>query len=238
MQGIRNIIAEALDIDIRRHSKHDPLRMIARVLALCKINAVIDVGANEGQFALGIRKSGYSGEIHSFEPLEEVFRTLSRNAKKDPRWHTYMLALGNRWGQAEINVSSSTSASSLLNMLPCHEKLYPHAFYTGREKIKISKLDHALKKIPYTGKNLFLKIDTQGFELEVLRGASQTMKDVSVVCVEICFVPLYENAPTFIQLHTFFLNRGFVIYSILPGDYDKDGKLVFADFIFIKKTLF
>src|SRR5664279_3594242 len=85
-----------------------------KIMNQFKVDHIIDVGANEGQFAIGMRKLGYEGLISSFEPLNGVFRLLKENSKRDPKWQTINLALGSKDEQLEINVSENTVSSSFL----------------------------------------------------------------------------------------------------------------------------
>ena len=88
-------LANYFGYELIKTKKHPTLA--THMLALIKernIDAVIDVGANEGQFAINLRKSGFTGVIHSFEPTSEAYNKLKNNAEDDNNWFTHNQALG------------------------------------------------------------------------------------------------------------------------------------------------
>ena len=103
----------------------DRLKRNAMARRLCllghhKIDLVLDVGANTGQYALSLRRSGWRGAVASFEPLQSAYRLLARRAQKDGAWTAHRLALGDRNTTKVLHVSGDSRASSLLPILPAH----------------------------------------------------------------------------------------------------------------------
>ncbi len=140
------------------------------------IDLLIDVGANSGQYAQTIRSLGYDGYIYSYEPLIEAFEKLKIVSDDDFKWKSFNVALGNFDGKAEINVALNSQSSSLLNMLPSHIKSAPESIYTRKELINVRKLDTIFEQGTFDkGENLFLKVDTQGFEKKVLEGGMNSI---------------------------------------------------------------
>ena len=131
------------------------------------------------------------GRIISFEPLSEAHVKLVKNSRKDHGWIVApRMALGNKDGKNRINISANCSSSSVLDMLDAHVDGAPESVYVNSEEVRIAKLDTI--KSDYIGKenNIFLKIDVQGFEYQVLEGAKKTLLSVQGMEVE-----LYPERP-------------------------------------------
>jgi FkbM family methyltransferase len=157
-------------------------------------DSVIDVGANQGQFAEYIRTQiQFKRKIFSFEPLSSAYAVLRAKASKDPNWITNNFALGAIESKQEINISGNSFSSSLLNMLPSHIKSAPTSKYIDKEWVDIKTLDSIFDVTTQLGRNNYLKIDTQGFEKQVLIGAKNSIHLFSAIQLEISLVPLYEE---------------------------------------------
>ena len=154
------------------------------------IDLILDVGANLGFFALAMRQKGYAGRIWSFEPVAYVFETLATKASADPLWQVSRLALGSEPGEAEINVLGSHTMSSLLEPTEL-AKAYNPGGETRRERVQVETLDRVLADDPAS--DIFLKLDVQGFEKEVLAGAAETLERCCALQVELPIEPLYEG---------------------------------------------
>jgi FkbM family methyltransferase len=205
-------------------------------LASLNISLVIDVGANTGQFGSEIREKGYLDSIYSFEPLIEAHKVLLRNTTRDKKWKIHpRCAIGDFVGEIDINVAGNSYSSSIKEMLPSHISAAPDSTPIGSHKADIITLDSLLDTWKNHKGNIFLKIDTQGFELEVLRGASETLKLVTAVQLELSIIELYEDQALYGYFFNFFESRGFRLYQLIPGFLDpKDGQLLQFDAIFKK----
>lgn len=206
-----------------------------RLLASRNISLVLDVGANSGQYASRLRSAGYTGRIVSFEPLTAAFSDLERNSAKDPKWEVRRLALGDTDGEAEINIAGNSYSSSLLEMGERHLQSAPESAYVGTEQILEAKLDSIWSEIPRDGEIVFMKLDVQGFEMAVLRGAKTSLEQVTGVQAELSLVPLYEGAPTYLELISYLGERGFRLAGLEAGHDDREtGEMLQADGIFIR----
>lgn len=197
---------------------------------------VLDVGANIGQFAHGLREAGYRGRIVSFEALPDVHAELSRVASRDPQWTVApCAALGSASGVAEMNVAGNVASSSLLSMLPAHASAAPESVYVRRDQVKIVRLDElAASILPPTG-DVYLKIDTQGYEREVLAGATGLLPRVTAMQLELSLVPLYEGAPLFMEMIQLAERLGFELFNVAPGFRDdRIGRLLQMDGFFVR----
>jgi FkbM family methyltransferase len=211
----------------------------ARILeffSIYKIDTVLDIGANIGQFAMGLRESGYKGHIISFEPLSKAYSHLLINSKNDPNWIiATRMAIGNEKGKKTINVSGNFVSRSILKMTNTHIKGAPKSAYIGSEEIYIDKLDNVVGNYLGNGENVFIKIDVQGYESQVLKGATDILSKTKGIQIELSLVPLYENQLLFIDILNYITNLGFELYDILPGFRDKQsGKLLQFDGIFFR----
>jgi FkbM family methyltransferase len=201
-----------------------------------KINKVFDIGASTGNYALTMRKFGFEGEIISFEPLSKSFNILKQNANNDKNWKAINIALGNSDEETYINIAGNFDSSSLLEMLPDHLNSAPESLYLGKEKIKINKLDTIFNKYYKKDDCVYIKIDTQGFEKQVLEGAEKSLTTIKGLQLEMSIIPLYEGGILFLEMISFLNSNGFDLYSIENGFYDKDtGQLLQFDGIFFKK---
>lgn len=182
-----------------------------------RIDLVLDVGANSGQFGLDLRNSGFSGQIVSFEPLSAAHAELTRAAAVDPKWTVApRTAVGASRGETEINIAGNSYSSSLLPMLDRHLEGAPNSAYSGREKCPILCLDDFLDEHFPDHSPIGLKIDTQGYEQFVLQGIERHLDRVKVVVLEMSLTPLYGNAASMEQLHRWLTTRGLVCVGIHP----------------------
>jgi len=209
----------------------------AKMMNYNDIRTVIDVGANRGDYAGELRESGFQGRIISFEPVASAFQLTSARAAADPSWEAFNFAVGATPGTLEINVASHTAgSSSLLPMLQTHQDNAPDIHYVGKQKIEVVTLDNALAGKLDTAGPLLLKVDTQGYEAQVLRGASTILPHVRLIECELSFVPLYEGQPTFKQMMELIDSLGFEPVNFEPGFVAADsGYCLQLDGLFARK---
>jgi FkbM family methyltransferase len=178
---------------------------------------VVDIGANRGQFALDVLSVLSDVEVLSFEPLKSEFRILERVLQSESRAHLRNQALGSSSGEAVVHVARAADSSSLLSITPAQAATFPGTDEVRQERVNISTLE----KVMTTGefKSLFrepalLKVDVQGYELEVLRGAGDWLRRFSWIYVEISFVELYERQPLAYEVIRFLDSAGFVLSDL------------------------
>jgi FkbM family methyltransferase len=198
------------------------------------IGTVLDVGANAGQYAQRLRASGYTGKIVSFEPLSGAFAALERAAASDPRWHVRRLALSDADGEAEINIAANSWSSSLLDMGERHLESAPESAYVGTERTATVRLDTIWNDVVGPGERPFLKLDVQGLEMHVLRGAAAHLSRLAGVQAELALVHLYEGDSSWRDVVEHLEARGFELAGLEPGFEDpKTGRMLQADGIFL-----
>ena len=234
-----NIINKLLQVVGVQIKKYPPLDFRRRLSLIQnhRINKILDIGANSGIYGLEMRKAGYSDMIISFEPLSEAFNKLVKNSSKDEYWQIFNYAIGDFDGEASINISKNSVSSSILEMLPLHYENEKNAGYINNEKIKILKLDTVFNNFYQSGDSVFVKIDTQGYEKNVLQGALNSIPRISGLQLELSLVPLYEGSSQYMEMIDYINSLGFTLYSIENGFYDsKSGRLLQIDGIFFRES--
>lgn len=200
------------------------------------VSLLIDVGANTGIYGKEMRELGYQNKIVSFEPLSDAFIKLKQNASKLGNWDVFNFALGNENTTIEINVSQNSHSSSILNILDEHTNAEATASYVGKQQIEVKTLDSISSGLDFaTHKEVYLKIDTQGFEMNVLNGARESLKYINTIQLEMSLKPLYQGQALYDELFKFFWNNGYSLIDIDPGFADsKNGILLQFDATFRK----
>lgn len=202
------------------------------------VDLVFDVGANTGQFARQIRGAGFKGRIVSFEPLSEAHRQLTATAAKDPLWSVHeRCALGDQTGTAELNVAGNSVSSSVLTMTATHSTAAPGSAYVGQERAAMFTFDSIARQYLAGARSPFLKIDTQGFEWQVLAGARDALPLIRGVLCELSLVVLYEGQHLWRELIDRLEADGFVLWGLQPGFMDQHGRNLQTDAIFFRERL-
>jgi FkbM family methyltransferase len=194
----------------------------------------LDIGANSGQFARELRQDiGYIGRIVSFEPLGEAFKSMQAHANGDPRWETFNFALGDVEEKREINIAGNSLSSSFLDILPSHLIAAPESKYIGKEVIEVRRLDSIFDLVCKNAKNIYMKIDTQGFESKVLKGAAMSLQRIDTIQMEMSLVPLYGTELLFDEMCIVMREKGYTLVAIENGFSVPDtGQLLQIDGIF------
>jgi FkbM family methyltransferase len=233
------LIARGVSLEVPRYfSERAWKRQFVNQLKSRQVDAVLDVGANSGQYAMGLRKRGYKGRIVSFEPLAGPFSDLQNNAAKDPLWDCRRYALGDVDGTISINVAgNSGESSSVLPMLKSHQDVFPAANYVGAEEVPIHRLDAVVPEVLRPADRIFLKIDVQGFEKQVLAGSRSTVSDrCAGMQLELSFLPLYEGGMLIREALDLAYSMGFTLTGMLPCFTDiRNGRMLQADGIFFRE---
>jgi FkbM family methyltransferase len=200
------------------------------------IDTILDVGANRGQYAMETRQNGFQGEIISFEPLQEAFSKLTKNLEGDPLWKGHKFGLGDQHDFLTINVANNLASSSFLPMNENHLEAAPTIHFSGEEKVEVKTIDDIWGDLSLGGKKILLKIDTQGFEFNVLKGAVGALaKDIQGVQLEMSLTEVYTGEKTYIDLINFLQGYGFRLYSVEPGlSNNTTGELLQMDGIFFR----
>jgi len=198
------------------------------------IRTVLDVGANVGKFTKMISKILSNVNIHSFEPLADCYKELIENTKHLDNINYFNFALGEKESESIIYHNEFTPSSSILKMKDLHKKIFPETTHSFNEIIQIRDLDGVNDEINWIQKTL-MKIDVQGFEMSVLRGANSSLNKIDIIIIETIFLELYKNQARFDDIYNFLVERNFSY----QGNFDqmkdpKSGRIIYADAIFIR----
>jgi FkbM family methyltransferase len=190
---------------------------LRRVLNKLSIDCVFDVGANHSQFGNRLRDIGFEGWIVSFEPVRSAFEDLSKCAAARPPWRVFQYALGSKDGQAEINVSETDELTSFFTSLG-PTKTLPGNRVVRRETVELRRLDSIFDECVAgaAARRYYLKLDTQGYDLEVLRGADGVLDKILGAQTEVSFVPIYKDMPGYLESLKEFESRGFSVVDFMP----------------------
>ena len=186
------------------------LTHLKQLIRLQNINCVLDVGANIGQFASELRGIGFKGLIVSFEPVRSEFSRLRGSFLSDPLWRGFQVALGEKSGSAKINVIPQlTVMSSLLETTTKWRDVVT-------EDIELKRLDEifdtAVRDLP--SPRVLLKMDTQGYDLNVFAGAQGCISLIHALQSELSVVPLYKKMPHYLEALAVYERADFELFNL------------------------
>jgi FkbM family methyltransferase len=201
------------------------------------IKTIFDIGANEGQFALEVKRFLPAVNLYSFEPLKDVYEQLLKNTRSLETCYSANIALGDINGQKKIKRSEFSPSSSLLEMNNIHRDNFPYTARTWEEEIEIRRLDDFVSTEHIVIESeLLIKLDVQGYEDRVIRGGIDTFRQARVVISEVSFQPLYKGQLVFDELYSILKGIGYFCQGFYEIEYDlKTGIPLFADGIFTKE---
>lgn len=202
------------------------------------INKILDIGANTGQFVNVMRNIGFEKKIFSFEPLSDAYAQIQRKAENDNNWDCFNFALGEQEKTLQINIAGNSYSSSILQMLPIHESYDMQSKYIGVESISVKTLDSIFTNLCFPADNIYAKIDTQGYEKEVLNGAKKSLSNVLILQLELSLQQLYKDEPLFDEIYNQMTQQGFEILTFENGISDfNSGRLMQVDVLFLNRKL-
>ena len=209
-RGLRRL---GVDVTLRRPTLVDLLRQR-------RVDVVLDVGANEGQFGRGLREWGWRGRVVSFEPLPAAFGPLAARAAADGRWDAVPLALGDAPGTATLHVSELAVFSSLRRPLQAARDFDGRARTVGAVDVPVERLDAVFDAHVGPGERAFLKVDTQGHEWAVLDGAAGVLDRVEGVQLELGPSALYDGERPAPEVIARMAGAGFRVAQVHPVVFD------------------
>jgi len=201
-----------------------------------RIETVIDVGANAGQFARLLRERiAYRGRIISIEPLPDAFAGLQAKAAGDDRWSVLNLALGDADTVLPLNIAGNSGSSSILPMLDRCVQSAPRSAYVGSVEVPVRRLDSLPELRTAAAERCLLKMDAQGYEHRILQGAASVIDGLSLIYLESSLVPLYDGELLIEEMIAYLRQRRFVPVDISRGYSDRvSGQQLQADILFAR----
>jgi FkbM family methyltransferase len=224
-----------LDLRIIRGVYNEHAQLVT-LLNYHKCNLVFDIGANTGKFGSQLYSLGWNGRLVSFEPLALAYSQLVANSKRWPLWTVHQrCAIGDIATKVNINIAGNSESSSILNMQQRHRDLAPDSSYIATEEVSVVPLDSCLAQYAKPNDRLFLKIDTQGFEWQVLDGAASALALCKGLQIELSTESLYQDQRLDRDLFNRLYDLGFQLHALWPVVIDRNnGRLVQYDATFFR----
>jgi FkbM family methyltransferase len=196
---------------------------------------LIDVGANRGQFTLLALDQNPSLKVFGFEPLSEAAATYRKIFNHAENATLYDYALGSTESSNVLNISRRNDSSSILPISEKQVAIFPGTEKVGMQKVAVRRLDSVICEDDIKHPSL-LKIDVQGFELEVLKGAENLFNVIDDIYVEVSFVELYTGQPLVTDIVTYLSYHDFKLTGVHNVCYAGNGLSVQADMRFSRDT--
>lgn len=214
---------KSVGLDVRRTPVGE-ISELEMFLAQCNregASLIVDVGANIGQFAQKLLWLAPHLPVLSVEPQQSAHHTLTERAATNPRWIVAeRCAIGRNVGTASINLAENSYSSSLYKITDTHIEAADNSRTSGIEDVPLRALPDVLHSIPSaTDCQIGLKIDTQGYELEVLEGSVNILNRIPVILCELSLAPLYEGAPSLQEMLFWFEKHGYRMVGLFPEFY-------------------
>jgi FkbM family methyltransferase len=201
------------------------------------IQKIVDIGANDGHFALEISCVFKTEPLYCFEPLPDIFTALQRSLVGRPNVTFFNFALGEIEGDLQMYQNAYSPSSSILEMADMHKEIFRFTKNATLLKIPVRRLDSMVSDIQ-PDKCTLLKIDVQGYEAMVIKGGLEFISRCKALIVELSFEPLYKGQSNFHNLYTQLYELGFEYH----GNVDQlcnphNGELLQADGLFVNRNL-
>jgi FkbM family methyltransferase len=230
-------LIERTGYEVRRLDSNRTLGEYVRVvLPGLGVNVVLDVGGHHGEYGQFLRAHGYRGPILSFEPQERAYRALQAVAQRDRHWRTVRTALGAASGTAALTIAEESSFSSFHPLNSYGREAYSMADGVATETVPVQRLDAILPDLldGIREPRIFLKMDTQGFDLEVFRGATGCLGQIVALQSEMSAQGLYDGAPDFLEAIGEMRSAGFAVSGLFPMGRDSQARLQEFDCVMVR----
>lgn len=234
-----------LVVDRRRADRHPGMvqKRLAEVLLReqvgwvvrdAGVDLVVDAGAHVGQYGQTLRAVGYQGRILSFEPVPAAFERLRRLAEPDPLWSVYPHALGAEDGEAVLHVTPGT-LSSLRGASDFGRRWSRRLRSPSAQPVRVRRLDQVLDGLDLGDARIFLKLDTQGYDLEVFSGTSGVIDRVVGLQSEVAFLQVYDGTPRAYEQLAVYEAAGFEVAGLFPvSRHAPTLRLIEADVVMVR----
>lgn len=232
-------LIRSLGYEVRRYAPtSSDSAQLTTILKFHGVNLVFDVGANTGGFGRYLRQVGFKGDIVSFEPMAAAYAELLSATATDRHWTAATrAAIGAYDGEVEIHVAGNSESSSILEMLESHSEAAPTSTFIGKEVVPIRRLDGVAELHIHEVSKVLLKIDTQGYEEQVLAGGQETVARALVIQMELSLVPLYAGQKLMQEMMTQMEGLGFSLWGVTPVfAHPQSGRMLQMDGIFCRSN--
>jgi FkbM family methyltransferase len=214
---------------------------LRRLFEHYQVDCVFDVGANYGQYAdLLRRKTGFTGLIISFEPIPAAAAALREKAKGQSNWVIEEVALARTDGECTFNIMKSSQFSSL--SAPRHDEV---DMFRGMNlvqeavTVRTENLESAFRRLQqkHGFRRPFLKLDTQGFDVEIVSSARETMRQFIGLQSELAIKKLYASSVDFRSAISLYEECGFQLSAFVPNNEGHFPQLIETDCIMVRDDL-
>lgn len=200
-----------------------------------ELDYIIDVGANSGQFSKVVGYFYPKATIDAFEPLPNLYSKIQKTFENKKNIRTYNVALGNENGTVMFNKNNYGHISSILEISNTN-KHYPKQKNDLKQiVVEIKTLDSLDLIKNKTRGTALLKLDVQGYELEVLKGATETINNIDYIVIEANLEELYYNQPSFTKMNSYLNKSEFELMGMLDFNLGDKNKYIEVDLLY-KKT--
>lgn len=190
---------------------------LCAAMAHFRIDHVLDIGANKGQFGNELFDSGYRGRIISVEPISEAHALLSKSACRKSLWTVHpATAVGAESGEIEFHIAENSVSSSALSVLGASVNAAPGSRQVARRIVPVTTVDKLVLQHNLPTAGSMLKVDTQGYEWSVLDGAVETIGSFDLVLLELSLTPLYAEQRLWQAMVNRMANLGFGVWAFQP----------------------
>jgi FkbM family methyltransferase len=188
------------------------------LLSTLEVDCVFDVGANNGQYRDYLRNEiGFTGLILSFEPNPDCVRILQKRSPSDTSWRVFSFALGAQPGHLELRMTKDSQLSSFLDP---NESMGNAGAVGALAKVEVKTLDDVFNgfRTEFNFKRPFLKLDTQGFDLQVIEGGANCLNGFQAIQSEVSNIAIYRQIPNFATSIAYVQERGFALGNMFPAN--------------------
>lgn len=235
MKRLKNLVNAILNLFGYKIQKEIPdfLKQVVNVCDLTDCPLLVDVGANTGQYGRMILKSGFKGKLVSFEPQAAAHAKLLLSSKNWLNWEVASpCVLGEKdVKEVDLFLSDNSVSSSLLKKSNENSDLFNQV---GIERVRMLRFENFYKE-HFSSEKFFLKIDTQGYELGVLKGCESILDNCIGIQLEVSIFETYIGSPGYFEILSWLQDRGFAIYDCLPESRNRHGRLLEMDLLMINK---
>lgn len=224
-ERINHLLIRTLNIQIKKFQPgidHARLSLFERN----RFSLVIDGGANEGQWSLPLVEKFPKLLFHSFEPYSKAFDRLAEASRGHENWMVHNLALGEQAGRSNLQVSTNKGMSSSLLKPSAHITAFPEVEFNGIETVSVVRLDDITELY---GPKKYLKLDLQGAENLALKGATNLLREVEAIEIEMTLTPMYEGEKSLSEMLKLLESLGFSVFHLFTPAIEPNGKCNYVD---------
>lgn len=230
------LIFNLLGLEVMKWSPNLALDILVKdLIKRHEIDLILDVGANNGQFGIMLREIGYKGKIISFEPTQSAYEKLLSASANDSNWSCINSAAGMKAEKKEINVYSSTLLSSFYKPSSYGAVAFKNEIgKVTTEIVDVVTLNDVLMNLEGY-KNIFLKMDTQGHDLSVFKGANLNYKKIKLLLSEVSMCQIYDGMPCYRDALAEFEKHNYFLAGLFPMNFNRDGSLIEMDAVLVRR---